>query len=707
MTSLMQTILHGAMQLFALAWIALAIWLATRPSARMAVLLPGRWWLAAVAAAMALWCWASAQAAYSPVATAAAHVRNVAMLAWLYVAFLPHGRQRLNLAIKLVYAMLFALSVAAVTSGAVRAAMVPGDDAIWNAAAPAIEQMLVMMLTASGGLLLIDQIVRSYEGPRRVPLLVAAGAMAALWAYDLNIFLISTLAGQAARTLIDFEPIVSALLIPPFIVAALDTGRDRVKLSRPLAFRGIIVIGLAAYLVLISLIGAFAKLVGRDYGEVVQSLILVSALGLGGLFFLSDRARGWANVMVSKHFFEHRYDYRAGWMRFTATIGDGRGEAGDLNRRVIRAIAELTGSPGGLMLLPGGGGDFRVGEQWNWPGQVAADDDLPLRSWFVMQETGHIVDLDMARNGDALPVDVPVPAWLLDDSRAWVMVPMLHFGRMMAAIVLHRPPVARALDWEDLDVLRIAGQQGASYLAESQGQEALSEARRFDEFNRRFAFIIHDVKNLASQLGLLAANAERHADNPEFRADMVDTLKLSVGRMGELLARLAPQQRGRELVVGNVDLASLLNEYCAEMRGRHVLLLSVGTTLVARGDDAAIRQIIGHLITNAIEASPPDEPIQLIAADEGARVRVDVLDRGCGMSRDFIRDRLFKPFVSTKDTGFGLGAYESRQLAEAMGGSIDVVSNPGKGSRFTLWLPGADATVPDVRAAILETEKAK
>ena len=76
---------------------------------------------------------------------------------------------------------------------------------------------------------------------------------------------------------------------------------------------------------------------------------------------------------------------------------------------------------------------------------------------------------------------------------------------------------------------------------------------------------------------------------------------------------------------------------------------------------------------------------------EQRRVRIDVIEQGCGMTREFIRDELFKPFVSTKDGGFGLGAFEALQIAQAMGGAIEVASEPGKGSNFTLWLPLADA----------------
>lgn len=270
-------------------------------------------------------------------------------------------------------------------------------------------------------------------------------------------------------------------------------------------------------------------------------------------------------------------------------------------------------------------------------------------------------------------------------------MPVLHFQRMIAVVVLHRPPVSRALDWEDLDVLRIAGQQAASYLAEAQSQAALSEAKRFDEFNRRFAFIMHDIKNLASQLSLLARNAERHADKPEFRADMTQTLKVSAGRLSDLLVRLSPRGRGRASEAGRVLVGPILEEIAAEMRARRAIFVGCQTGLTAWGDAESIRQIAQHLVANAVDASPADTTVQLVAVTEQGRIRIDVIDQGCGMTRAFIREELFKPFVSTKDGGFGLGAFEALQLAQALGGTIEVASEPGKGSNFTLWLEAADA----------------
>lgn len=659
------------------------LWLATRPRARMAALMPSFGWLVAAAAAMALWSvatWAYQPA--TPEALVAGALRNAVMLGWLGATFW-NARAPMSRPLRLIQRMLIAFCLVALVFGTLvwlRAGGVPGD---W--AGPGLA--LVAMIVASGGLLLVDSGVRHASAGLRMPILAVAGGFAMLWAYELNFQLIGALTGTVPLTLMLLLPAVALLTLPTFVLAAMDVGRERMQLSRTAATRTILLIAGAGYLILIGLAGAIARLVGGSYSEVAQSLSLIVGLGAGGLLFASARARAWATVMISKHFFEHRYDYRAEWMRFTATLA--RGDEGDLYRRVAKALAELTGSPGALLMLPGAQGSYRVADRWHWDAGDEVEGELSLRSAFMLQDTGHIVDLDAVRRGasSAAGQDLTIPDWLVADPRAWVVVPVLHFQRMIAVVVLHRPPVSRALDWEDLDVLRIAGRQAASYLAESQSQAALSEAKRFDEFNRRFAFIMHDIKNLASQLALLARNAERHAEKPEFRADMVETLKISAGRLSDLLVRLSPRERGRAAEAARTDIEPLLAAVAAQMRSRRALSIGCEPGLAAWADAASVRQIVEHLVANAIDASPDGAPVQIIAAREAGRVRIDVLDQGSGMSRAFIEQELFKPFVSTKDGGFGLGAFEALGLAQAMGGAIDVASEPGRGSRFTLWLP--------------------
>jgi putative PEP-CTERM system histidine kinase len=239
-------------------------------------------------------------------------------------------------------------------------------------------------------------------------------------------------------------------------------------------------------------------------------------------------------------------------------------------------------------------------------------------------------------------------------------------------------------------MLRAAGRQVASYIREAQGQQTLDDARRFDEFNRRFAFIMHDIKNLVSQLSLLSRNAERHADNPAFRADMLLTLRESVGRMNDMLARLSQHNRARPEAPSAVALRPIMDRVARLKARSHPVEVS-GEAPPALADPARIEQILTHLVQNAIDASPPDMPVILRLGRSGDSVAIDIVDRGCGMTAEFIRRDLFKPFSSSKPGGFGVGAFEARELAHAMNGRIDVRSRPAEGSCFTVLLPVAIA----------------
>jgi putative PEP-CTERM system histidine kinase len=300
------------------------------------------------------------------------------------------------------------------------------------------------------------------------------------------------------------------------------------------------------------------------------------------------------------------------------------------------------------------------------------------------------VDAHRYRWGSAADLALPVPSWMRDEPLIWTGVPLVHGTEVVGLVLLSPPELRRPLDWEDFDLLKTAGRQAASTLAEAVGQQRLSEARRFDEFNRRFAFILHDIKNLVSQLKLLTRNAERHADNPDFRADMIATLKSSVGKMNDLLTRLAPAD-GASLRPDcrPVPLRPLLAQVIAAHRGHHEVRLLGDAGVEVMADPLSLEQAIGHLLANAIEASCADDPVSLRVSARSDEVAIEIADRGPGMDAEFVATRLFAPFASTKEHGFGIGAFEARTLVLGMGGRLTVDSRPGDGTRFTISLPAA------------------
>jgi putative PEP-CTERM system histidine kinase len=230
----------------------------------------------------------------------------------------------------------------------------------------------------------------------------------------------------------------------------------------------------------------------------------------------------------------------------------------------------------------------------------------------------------------------------------------------------------------------------ASYLAEQAGQEALEEVGRFDEFNRRIAFVMHDVKNLSSQMGLLVRNAERHADNPEFRKDMLTTLRNSTDKLDALIARLGRYGAHTTSASERIDLAKLTRRIAQRLRAQHTIQFSDNGPCPVMGDSETLEQAIAHLAQNAIDASASGTPVRIETRNDGLRCSVSIADSGEGMSAQFIRNELFRPFVSTKSGGFGIGAHEAQAAIRGMGGRLDVESREGVGTRFTMDFPIAD-----------------
>ncbi|MCB2061797.1 MAG: PEP-CTERM system histidine kinase PrsK, partial [Novosphingobium sp.] len=239
----------------------------------------------------------------------------------------------------------------------------------------------------------------------------------------------------------------------------------------------------------------------------------------------------------------------------------------------------------------------------------------------------------------------------------------------------------------DFDLLRVVGQQLASYLAEHASQEALAEASRFDDFHRRIAFVMHDIKNLASQLSLLARNAELHADKPEFRDDMLVTLRNSADKLNALLARLSRYGAGTVDRMEQVSAADVARQVADSFKGGHPVVLGECHQCMVTANRESLEQVLVHLIQNGIDASQENRPVFLTLTCDGLQACFEVVDSGCGMSPDFVRNRLFKPFVSSKQGGFGIGAFEARELVRAMRGRLDVESREGLGSRFIVRLP--------------------
>jgi putative PEP-CTERM system histidine kinase len=212
-------------------------------------------------------------------------------------------------------------------------------------------------------------------------------------------------------------------------------------------------------------------------------------------------------------------------------------------------------------------------------------------------------------------------------------------------------------------------------------------ARQFESFNRMSTFVVHDLKNLVSQLSLMNANAERHKDNPEFQRDMLDTVAFSVQKMKLLLQKLsrsAAPEKPAPLAVDQVVRQAVALKAAFEPRPQ---LAVEHEQLAVLADRERLERVLGHLLQNAIEATPKDGRVTIRLGREAGAVVIEIADTGEGMSEEFIRERLFKPFESTKSAGMGIGVFESREYINELGGRLEVSSKPALGTTFKVILP--------------------
>ena len=535
------------------------------------------------------------------------------------------------------------------------------------------------------GMLLVEQLYRNKAEAERWSIKFACLGIGAMFAYDFYMYSNAMLFHVVDPEIWAARGAVNALTVPLIAVSVARSAAwsSELAVSRRVMFHSAALFGSAFYLLLMGSAGYYLRYFGGSWGSVMQVTFLFgAAILLIGILF-SGTFRAWLKVFISKHFYSYNYDYREEWLRFTATLsqhGPGLGE------RTIEAVGALVESPGGLLWIRQESGRFEPSANWHMaPAPVSAAADSPLCQFLETKQW--VIDLQEYRNAPEKYDAVQMPAWLLAIARGRLVVPLMTQGTLFGFMLLLQPRSAIKLNWEVIDLLKIAGSQAASYLAQCEAANALMVARQFESFNRMSTFVVHDLKNLVSQLSLLMSNAQRHKNNPEFQQDMIETVNFSVQKMKLLLQRLSrsvsPEQPRALLIERLVRQAVALK---AEFDPKPLLAVT-DPGLAVLADWERLERVVGHLIQNAIEATARDGRVDIELARRGDTVMIQITDTGAGMSEQFMRERLFKPFETTKSAGMGIGVFESREYIQELGGMLEVSSEPARGSTFRIILP--------------------
>ena len=646
---------------------------------------------AAAALVTAVWAAAVAGFAREPVNLVTGTLDVVRGLAWcgfilhLYlrtVQVSPLRRQAF-----LMMGLIAVLVVAVI--GLLGRALPGGALTIWSV------EVVARLGVAVCSVLLIENLYLNTPPDLRRHISLACIALGALAGYDIVLSADALLFRRLSLELYDGRAIATGIVAPLLAVAAarnrsswgvdIHVSRTAVFHSATLVISGIFLLGLVAA-------GETLRYFGADWGGVAEISLIFAGLVTIAVLLSSHSTRSRLRTVLVDHFFSHRYDYRREWMRCIATLSTPDAYIA-LHTRVIRALAEVVDSPGGVLFLrERGDAAFQWAGSWNMPASAAPImPDHPLVAAFR----------DGTWVGEAAPFAIGIPG-------AWLAAPLNHNGRLIGLIVVARPRAEFKLDREVFDLLRIIGRQVATYVAEQRATEGLMQARQLHEYGKRFAFVAHDIKNVSSQLSLLLSNAETYLENPEFQRDMLTTIRAAVAKIGALIKRLeVPDSELGHTVLMPAERLEAIVASGRRLRGAAVEFSEDGGTAGVAMAAAAFDAVITHLLDNAIEAShmaaaaagSEPEPVRILLRHEARRALIDIVDAGTGMTPEFVRDELFRPFRTSKPEGSGIGAYQARELVRGAGGDLLVLSRPGAGTTMRLLLPLVETATRQSAAA--------
>lgn len=561
---------------------------------------------------------------------------------------------------------------------------------------PPIDQNFVqigaLLILSILSLLMVEQLYRNTPPEHRWSIKHLVLALTAVFALDLIVLADGLLYGEPDPSLWNVRGAANALVAPLMALSASRAVRfaTPIFISRNVVFYSTGLTALGVLLIVIALGGYYMRNLG---GSWANFLAIVTAFGSLVLVFtvaFSKTLRARARVFLEKHFFRNKYDYRQEWLSFTERLAAEPSGTGT-SSIVIEAMAPILECKSGLLWETASEDGFVCTGAWNQTLRTECfSGSDPLIDFLA--RTGWVIDVFDYATERSPYVGLELPGWLTKVPELWMIVPLFHNERLVGVTLLCEPLFHREVNWEDRDLLRTAGRAAATHLQLQSTSRALAEARQFDAFYRTSAFVVHDLKNVIGQLELLAKNAGRHKHNPEFIEDAVRTIESAVERATLVLDHLRrAKPTARESTVASLDvLVGEVVERCSNLLPKPRVSVA-GASYPIRCQGERLANVLEHLIRNGQEATPDDGQVKLSLSRQGNSALLRIEDTGSGMDAAFIRDGLFKPFVTTKgNAGLGVGVYDAREYLRELGGTIAVTSQPGQGTAFSIRLPLSD-----------------
>jgi len=545
------------------------------------------------------------------------------------------------------------------------------------------------VLLALVGLALIEQLYRNSSARFRWATKYLFLGVGGIFAFDFYLYSDALLFRSIDQSLWDARGIVHLVAVP---LLAISSARNKnwslnVFVSREVVLNTTAIFAGGFYLLAMAAAGYYIREFGGSWGKFGQVLFISLAVVFLFVLVSSVQLRAQIKVFLGKHFYKNKYDYRLEWLRLTEDLGESA-NVHNHHRTAIEAMAHIVDARSGLLWLCDENKRYRnVGAWHSSYHENVLDPDNSLIVF--LSKKRFVINLrDIENHADEYE-NLCLPEWLNEIKHAWLIVPLHGVDELLGFVVLSNPLLLRAINWEDRDLLKTAAKQVSSYLMVLMTSAKLAESKQFEVFTRLSAYMVHDLKNIAAELNLVALNAKKFSDNPEFVADAFATVENASSDIDWLLEQLRNKKAHGEKIV-EVNISDIITQVVATKQ--HGLPApqyeAIKTSAVVSLDKSRLSNVLAHLIDNAQQATEDDGEILIVLSESAGFCLIEIKDNGQGMDESFIHNRLFKAFDTTKgNAGMGIGMYESREFIRQLGGDIIVQSKPGKGSIITLQIP--------------------
>lgn len=484
--------------------------------------------------------------------------------------------------------------------------------------------------------------------------------------------------------------LVLAWLMMGYAVIRHRMFNKKIFISRKVVYASVAPLAFLGYIAAIGLVSMLMKWFAIPFPVVLKWFLVVAGIVFVCLMALSVKVRRNIKFFISTHFYINKYEYRDEWLLFSRLLKDSFTET-EVVDSLYLVLAGSLYTNGIFIWLENEDGEYApISHRF-----ISTENKMKYRFSKEHPLISHLKTHAFHYTETANQKKVLFSGNLCGelDSRDYpvLFVPMTIGEQMVGMVGLAAELTGGSYGHDDFDLLTAICTQAASAILSARMAEKAARHKQQEAWDAMSAFILHDMKNASGMLSLVRQNAPKHIHDPEFQQDMLETIDDALKRMDKVGNRMALLNRDIVPVFREIGIGSILTEKCSKME-RRLQELSVefegDETAILRTDPELLTQIIENILLNAFEAcGGQGARVCIYISDGESSLVLSIADNGPGIARELPRDKIFKPFYTTKSKGTGIGLWQVKRLVTILGGDVVVENSDRGGARFVISLP--------------------